>query len=109
MATNHVQRGDVLDWANGTGSAVSSGELVIVGTLAAVALVDIADGESGSVAVRDVWTLPKATGVALTQGASCYVTAGGEITSVSTDNTYVGKIAKDAASAATEVEVLLNV
>ena len=41
MATNHFQPGKVLDWTNGSGKDVISGELVTIGTLAGVALVDI--------------------------------------------------------------------
>lgn len=109
MAQNHVQKGDVLEWTNGTGSDVASGDVVVIGTLVGVALVDIADDESGSVAIKEVWVLPKSTGNALAQGAACYLTSGGSITPTATENTYAGKVARAAASADTQVEVLLNV
>lgn len=49
MAKNLVQDGGVKLWTNGTGSAVSSGQLVKAGNMLGVALVDIASGAAGSV------------------------------------------------------------
>lgn len=52
MATNRYQgKGIVLQWTNGTGSAVSSGDMVLLGDqgLVAIALQDIANGAAGSV------------------------------------------------------------
>ncbi|PSJ23583.1 recombinase RecA [Halomonas sp. ND22Bw] len=59
MAKNCHQMGDVLDWTNDTGSTVSSGQVVVIGALIGVALVDIANGATGSVAIDYVWELPK--------------------------------------------------
>lgn len=109
MAGNHVQKGDVLDYTNGTGSTITSGSPVVVGKLVGVALVDIVDGETGSVTIKEVWTLPKLTGNTFVQGADCYITPGGSITPTVTDNTYAGKAFTAAASADTEINVLLNV
>ena len=109
MAQNHVQKGEVLEWTNGTGSDVASGGPVVIGTLVGVALVDIADGEKGNVAIKEVWRHAKLAGNAFVQGAVCYLTPGGSITPTATDNTYAGKAADAAASADTEIDVLLNV
>lgn len=49
MATNLVQEDGVKLWTNGTGSAVSSGGVVVAGNMIGVALVDIANGATGSV------------------------------------------------------------
>lgn len=74
MATNFVQEGGVLNWENGTGSDVSSGDVVVLGALGdavvGVALVDIADGASGAVAVEGVFTLPKVSAAVFTMGES---------------------------------------
>jgi predicted RecA/RadA family phage recombinase len=48
MATNKVQDNGVKEWTN-AGSAVSSGGVVVAGNMIGIALVDIANGASGSV------------------------------------------------------------
>jgi predicted RecA/RadA family phage recombinase len=68
MATNHVQPGKVLDYTNNTGSAISSGDVVKVGQILGVALVDIAVGESGSVQIDGVFTVPKVSAAVIAQG-----------------------------------------
>lgn len=70
MASNYKQPGDTFTWTNGTGSAVVSGQLVRVGQILAVALVDIANGASGSVACKGVFTLPKVSSAVIAQGDS---------------------------------------
>ena len=49
MATNKVQDNGVKEWTNATGSAVSSGGVAVAGNMIGIALVDIANGASGSV------------------------------------------------------------
>lgn len=67
---NYVQEGHVMDWVNGTGAAVSSGAVVKVGNILGVALADIANGATGSVCVRGVFTVPKVAGAVIAQGQS---------------------------------------
>lgn len=69
MADNYLQDGDIITYTN-AGSAITAGSPVAIGSLIGVALVDIAASTgTGSVALRGVWTLPKVTGTAWTQGA----------------------------------------
>ena len=72
MATNYIQDGEVLQWTNGTGSAVSSGDVVVLGATGdatlGVALVDIANGASGSVKVCGVFSVPKVSAAVFAQG-----------------------------------------
>ena len=49
MAKNLVQSDGVKLWTNGTGAAVTSGQLVKAQNMLGVALVDIANGATGSV------------------------------------------------------------
>lgn len=69
MASNYVQCGDVINWTNG-GSAVSSGDVVVIGQILGVALVDIANGATGAVAIEGVYTVPKVSGAVIAQGES---------------------------------------
>lgn len=70
MANNFQQPGDVITWTNGTGSAVVSGQVVRVGNILGVALVDIASTASGSVALSGVFTVPKVSAAVIAQGES---------------------------------------
>lgn len=65
---NYVQGGSSLEWTNGTGSAVVSGDVVVVGNQIGVAAVDIADTESGTVNMEGVFTLPKVSAAVIAQG-----------------------------------------
>lgn len=71
MATNYVSEGDVIQYTN-AGSAISAGDVVLIGTTGkktfGVALVDIANGASGSVAVEGVFTCPKVSGAVFKAG-----------------------------------------
>lgn len=108
MAQNHVQKGAVMPWTNGTGSAVVSGQPVAVGDMVGVAAVDIADGESGELYLEEVWELPKEAPLVIDQGDTVYFDpSAGEIDKTNT-NTPAGKAFADAASAATTVLVKLG-
>lgn len=67
MATNYVKSGDVIDYTNG-GTAITAGEFVILGGIPFVALVDIANGETGSIQRGGVWDLLAVDGAAFTLG-----------------------------------------
>ena len=70
MATNFVQAGDVINWTNGTGSAVVAGQVVAIGQTLGVALVNIAAAAAGSVSIRGVYTVPKVTAAVIAAGES---------------------------------------
>ena len=66
---NYVQPGTRLTWTN-SGSAVSSGDVVVVGELIGVATGDIANGESGELAIAGVFTVPKVSAAVIGVGES---------------------------------------
>jgi len=69
MSTNYVQEGGVIQYTNG-GTAISSGDVVVMGEIIGVAMVDIANGETGSVAIEGVFNLPKVDAAVIAQGES---------------------------------------
>ena len=109
MAKHYIQKGRVLDFENTTGNLIFSGAPVVISDMVGVAQVDIADKAIGSVAVAEVWELPKVTGTAMAQGKKVYLTPGGKITLTEGGNTYAGKAAASAEAAAETIQVLLNV
>lgn len=68
MATNYVQPGDVIQVT--AGADITSGQVVKVGQTLGVALTDIANGATGSVAIRGVFTCPKVSAAVIAQGES---------------------------------------
>jgi predicted RecA/RadA family phage recombinase len=70
MAKNYESDGKVIQWTNDTAAAVASGQLVKVGiSMLGIALVAIAIGETGSVAVEGVFTdVPKVSAAVFVQG-----------------------------------------
>lgn len=109
MATNKVQDGGVLTWTNGSGSDVSAGDPVLIGVRLGVALVDIADGKSGSVAVEGVYSIAKNASLVISQGDALYWDAGDDnLNKTPTDNTLAGYAFDAAAETATTVNIKLN-
>ena len=108
MASNYIEEGK----RNAITPAVdvTSGQLVMVGDLACMALKNIPAGASGPVAVEGVFELAgKDNTLAINQGQKVYrEAASGKLTTVPTGNAYVGIAWATAALAATAVRVKLN-
>jgi predicted RecA/RadA family phage recombinase len=106
-----VQTGDRQPYSN-TGSAIVSKDVVtrVSGNSGCIgiAVADIAATTgTGVLDVVGVWTLPKATGEAFTDGQRLYWT-GTALTGASTGNTNAGRAVGAAASAATTANISLN-
>lgn len=85
MAKNYYQDGTTMDWTNGTGKAVLSGQPVIVGSVVGVALGNIpADGE-GVLKMTGVFVLPKVADETWPRGAALYMTPDGLLTAKADD------------------------
>lgn len=113
MARTYKQPGEVLEHANASGSAISAGDVVVMGDIVGIALVDIPDGESGSVAIEGVFTVAKVAGTAWAQGDKIDWDASAGafdlgVTPASGDVTLAGVAAVAAASAATTAELKLT-
>ncbi len=107
MAKNYVADGNVLKYT--AGANIASGALVLMNTIAGVAVTDIANGESGSVQISGIFTLAKASG-AINQGAKVYWDAtNSNVTTTASGNTLIGVAATGVISGATTVDILLNV
>lgn len=67
MANNFKKPGDIRDWTNG-GTAVSSGDVVVVGQQIGIAMVDIGNGETGSVAFEGEFEVAKVSAAVIAHG-----------------------------------------
>jgi len=109
MADNLVQAGKNIDYTNGTGSAIAAGDLVIIGQRVGVALVDIAAGATGAVAMEGVYEVDKEALLAVTQGDLLYCDAtSGELDKTALDQTLAGYAFASEATSTTTVKVKLN-
>jgi len=108
MAKNHVKQGKKMTWTNGTGSAVASGSVVVVGDVIGVALVDIPDGAAGELAMEEVYNLPK-NNTAMAQGKKCYWdAAAGRVVLTAASNTYAGIVHNAALAGDSQVAVKIG-
>ena len=107
MSTNFIEQGEVLNYT--ATKNISSGDLVIIGTIAGVAKTDIAIGEIGAVHITGVYSLAK-SGEAITQGAKVYWHAkNNNVTTSKAENVPIGVAANNTISSESQVHVLLNV
>jgi predicted RecA/RadA family phage recombinase len=106
MMKNFIQEGKTIE-VTASGSAIASGDLVVVGDMVGVSAVDIADGETGTVWLMGVYEAPKASPLVINQGDTLYFD-GTELTKTATGNSFAGYAHADAASADSVVLVKLS-
>ncbi|WP_101926997.1 MULTISPECIES: DUF2190 family protein [Luteimonas] len=68
-----------------------SGQLVLVGGVAAIALNNVLSGQVGEARAEGVYELPKQTATTAAVGLDAYVTAGGNVTGTASGNTRIGR------------------
>jgi predicted RecA/RadA family phage recombinase len=104
---NYVQRGDTLDIV--AAAAVSSGDVVIAGSIIGVANVDAEIGESFALDVVGVFTLPKTSALAISVGDVLYYDAANSVVNkTASGNTMIGVAVTAAANPSPSVNVRLN-
>jgi predicted RecA/RadA family phage recombinase len=106
---DYVSPGDSIDYT--PSSAVTAGDVIVVGEKVAIATTNISADELGSLAVTGRFKVAKATlsTSAITQGTGLYWDASGEtVTETAGSNKKIGIASAAAAAAATTVEVLLG-
>lgn len=107
MTTKYVMSGEVVDYV--AGSAISSGQVVLMGMRIGVALAAIASGASGAVRVKGIFTIAKLSTDVVTQGALLYWdNTNFRLTLTSAGNTLAGYATKAAGNGVTTVEINLN-
>lgn len=101
---DYFQDGDLIDYT--PGSAVAAGDVVVIGSLVAVAPRPIAANTLGAVAVEGVWSIAKgAENIAAGTKVNYYATSG-VVTAAST-GVACGYAVAAAATGASTVKVLL--
>ena len=109
MAKNYVQEGDVIDYANASGSTIISGTPVLIGARLGVALADIANGATGSVQVEGVFTIAKLGTDNVAAGALLYWdNTNKRLTATASGNTLAGFAVAAAGSGVASVNIKIN-
>lgn len=103
--SDYVGDDGLLDYT--PGSAVAAGDVVVIGSLVAVAPRPIAANALGTLSIEGVYSLPCASGATGAQGSAInwYATSG--VAHAST-GVAAGKLAKARVAADTTVHVILN-
>ncbi len=96
MATNFVQPGQVLTLTAPSGG-VTAGSGYLIGAMFVVALHKAPAGESFEGQLTGVWSLPKTSAQAWTEGAALYWD-GSKVTTAESTNTLIGHAAAAAAN-----------
>jgi len=105
---NYIADGETIDYT--AGADISSGDLVVVGTLVGVAVDDIDSGDTGVVRIAGVVEVDKEASLDVSQGDALYCDAtSGELDKTETAQTYAGRAYADSGTSATTVKVILNV
>jgi predicted RecA/RadA family phage recombinase len=104
---NAVSSGNVI--AHTPSAAVSSGQLVLVGTKLGVAVADIAANATGSLQMSGEFSFGKVTTDVVAQGAALYWNNTSKLlTTTSAGNTYAGYATAAAGNGAATVNINLN-
>lgn len=104
---NFVQRGDTLDIV--AAAAVTSGAVVVAGSIIGVSNVDADIGDTFALDVVGVFTLPKVNALAIAVGDTLYYDAATKLVNkTASGNTKIGVAVSAAANPSPSVNVRLN-
>ena len=107
MTTKFVQPGQVLDYT--PGSAVTAGQVVLIGVRIGVALNAIAANATGALQVAGVFNIAKLSTDVVAQGAALYWDNGNSrLTTTASGNTLAGYAVAAAGNGATTVAIKIN-
>jgi len=106
---NFVQNGDRMQYANASGSTITSGTPILVGKRVGIAVADIPTGTTGVLAMEGVFTVTKLSTDVIAQGVVVYWDdTAKKFTVVASTNTIAGYAQAAAGASTTTVDLMLN-
>lgn len=109
MAKNFVQEGKTIPLINTGVAEITSGSVVVVGSMIAVAIADIAPGFTGDGFTEGVFLLPKLPADSITAGAKVYFSDDAiQLAEEESEGVYAGIAWESAGAGETVVEVKIN-
>lgn len=107
MAKNYIQEGNVLSYT--ATAAIASGAVVVIGKRIAIALADIAVGETGAITAEGVFAVAKLGTDVVGQGDLLYWdAANSRLTTTAAGNTAAGFAAAPAGAGVGTVNIKIN-
>lgn len=100
--------GEVMDWENGTGSDVSVGDVISLGTFCGVASVDIDNGDTGPVALSGVYEVDSVNNAGFTQGDLIYFDTVAKKATKDASKAFLGVAMRDKATEGTTAWVKIG-
>ena len=86
-----VQTGEVIDYKNSGTEQINAGDVVPMVKVCGIAEINIAPGETGSVAITKIWEVPSVSGTAFVVGDVIFWdTTAKKATKTATSNTPLG-------------------
>lgn len=100
--------GAIMDWENGTSADVSVGDVISLGTFCGVAQVDIADGDTGPVALSGVYEVDSVNNAGFTQGDLIYFDTVAKKATKDASKAFLGVAMRDKETAGTTALVKIG-
>lgn len=100
--------GEVMDWENATGSDVSVGDVISLGTFCGVASVDIDNGDTGPIALSGCFEVAAVNNAAFTQGDLIYFDTSAKKATKDTSKAFLGVAMRDKATEGTTAWVKIG-
>lgn len=109
MARTYIREGYTERYTNDTGSDIAREDLILIGSMVAVANEDIANGATGTVSTDGIHVVKKDATQAMGLGVKLYYNAANkQLTTTSSGNTLVATCRRAALAADTSVAAWLN-
>lgn len=107
MTTKYVMSGEVIDYV--AGGTITSGQVLVISKRIGVATQAIANGATGAVRVKGIFTLAKLSTDVIAAGDLLYWDAGNSrLTSTSAGNTLAGYATAASGNGVSTVDINLN-
>lgn len=106
MATNKIQDGDILTMT--AAADITSGDFVVQGKIAGIALTSCLSGEEYQLDTRGVYEVPKLSGTTFAVGAVVYCKSDKTASSTASGNIFAGHAAFEGVNGELTVKVRLQ-
>lgn len=105
---NYIQKGEIIDFINTSGTDIQSGDVVIQNSIIGVAETLIAAGTSGAVVIMGVVQLALIASLAVTAGDKVYWNVSSKVVTKTTSDVLIGFAVTTQAANDPTVNVKLN-
>lgn len=105
---NFIQEGERINYTIPAATTIASGDVVVIGNLAGIAVTGGTTGDTIAVALEGVYQLPKPTDLAVTQGDRVYWDTATKRVTKTTTHKPLGTAFASAASSAATVNVRIS-